>query len=161
VKISRFTAAAAAALGVIALALSAVFGVAAQAAPAHVRSFPAGTHLYYTYDKGYGVVVATSGVNASKTASFTIWADPYDGATFSPDSGNSAFGNYLMQIGEFVHGPGLTPANENGLTLIWSGKNAYTNNIETYVFKGPGNVNDGAAGRVKLLLTTGLPYPAP
>lgn len=153
-------------LGVALALVGTLFGIGAgiaAAAPAGGHgggSRPAvSTAEYWTTDQGVSAVVKTSGVNISKTASFTISAAPYNGATFLPSDGNSAFNNYLQQIGEFVNGPGTAPA--GNLTLVWSGKNAYTNNVETYVYAGPGDKNDSAAQTIALLLKTGLPYVLP
>lgn len=143
-------------------ALSATVASAAAPVP-----FPKGTSVYYTYDKGYGVVVATAGINVSKTAAFKINANPYNGAVFSPTKPGpvSAFSNYLQQIGEWVYGPGKSyvppgyvnaapPASATGLKLVWKGRNAYTNGVETYVYQGKG-LNAGDAGTVTLLLKNG------
>lgn len=133
---------------------------------AEVSAFPSGTSVYYDYDKGYGVVVATSGINVSKTASFTINGAPYDGANFYPGvnvpgdnaKNTAAFAGYL-DTPDWVYGPGAgsfvpagypniaPPASTAGLKLLWSGKTGYTNNVETYVYEGTG-LNNGVAAIV-------------
>ena len=165
-------------LGIAVAAIGALFGVgagiASAASGAPAKPFPAHTALYYDYDKGYGVVVATSGVNASKTASFTIDVpgSQYGGpVTFSPQvntPGNptdntAAFAGYL-QTPDWVYGPTADsfvpsgyphiapPASTQDLTLLWSGKNGYTNNVETYVYQGTG-LNSGVAPLVVDTLT--------
>lgn len=111
------------------------------------------TCRYWTTDEGVSALIVTSGVNCSKTASFTIAATPYGGATFVPDSGQSAFGNYLGQIGEFIHGPGNAPKTALSGKLVIS--NAYTNHVEVKLYRGPGDRNDRAYEALKALLTTG------
>lgn len=169
------------------------FGVTAfGSTPAGVKPLPHGTLPYYTYNKGYEVVVATSGINVSETKSFNIDANAYDGDGNNDGDGTlnignddgvvyqpyktagvgpiSAFSNYLSQVGEFVYGPGNAwipqgypnvpaPTTTKGLTLIWKGKNIYTNNVETYVYQGTGLHAGAVAGETKLLLTTGSIYP--
>lgn len=122
------------------------------------------THCsYWTTNKGgIAAVVRTVGSpNCSPTASFTIYAPPYDGATFYPNSGASAFENYLGQIGEFVNpypfvvsgGP-----NVHGMKMLGYPDNVYTNEVRVYIYQGPGN--DGSAQLIHNLLTIGCPYGA-
>lgn len=174
-RIRTIALALAAVLTGLGLVFSSAIANAAPAKAAHPRAaapfFPVGTQLYWTWDEGYGAVVATSGVNVSKTASFTIKAPPYNGETFSPEKhdGNpsdntSAFSGYLQQIGEWVYGPGaayvppgyprMHPPTLTGLHLVWSGRTAYTNNVETWVYMGNG-LDKGDAELFKLLFQGG------
>lgn len=187
-------------MGLLAMVLAGVglftFGMTAfGSTPAGVKPLPHGTLPYYTFNKGYNVVVATSGINASLRGSFNIDASAYDGDGNNDGDGTlnignddgvvwtpyintatnqvegNAFSNYLNQIGEFVYGPGKAwvppgypnvppPTTTQGLTLIWKGKNIFTNNVETYVYQGTGQ-HPEMAEAAKLLLTTGSPYPHP
>lgn len=136
------------------LSLTAGIASAATAKAPHITK--TATCEYWTSDEQVSAVVVTSGINCSPTASFTIDAPPYNGATFVASDGTSAFSNYLQQIGEFVNGPGKAPGVLSGQHVVI--KNAYTNNIATTVYEGPGNVHDGAYTSIVKLLQTGTPY---
>jgi hypothetical protein len=110
-----------------------------------------GSCEYWTTDEGVSAVVVTSGVNCG-TKSFKIDAASYDGAVFTDLHGETAYNSFLTQIVEFIHGPASAPApfggdapSVNGLKMIGSADNAFTNHVAVYVYSGPGDVNDGAA----------------
>lgn len=148
---------------------------AASAAPAHNRIPHLAIHAsetvvkgithcsYWTTNKGgvAAVVRTVNSPNCSPTASFTIKAPPYDGEKFSPDSGASAFENYLGQIGEFINPyPYIVSGGPNvhGMKMLGYPDNVYTNKVRVYIYQGPGN--DGCAQLLRNLLTVGCPFGA-
>jgi len=113
---------------------------------------------YWTTDEGVSAVVVTSGANCG-TKSFRINSAPYHGAVFSYVHGETAYNSFLTQMVEFVNGPASAPApfggsapSVEGLKLIGSADNEFTNYVPVYVYAGPGDVNDSAAEAMDALI---------
>lgn len=146
--------------GLVVLGLATVLGttmLGTSVASAATTAFPAGTCLYFAASENssashpmISAVVATSGNgNCRKNVTLTIdgfsWA-PYEQETGNPDSVASAFSSYLSSLtGEYTYGPGnsfipagypklTAPSSTTGYKLLWSGRNANTNNSKTYVY---------------------------